>query len=131
MAIAFFFAISTGIGGAVGPGLFGKMIESGDRDQFLIGYLVAADREIEAIVKLLREKGPLGAPTIRRELETRFWGPGRLRAAPGGGAQARLGAANRDADLRGSRRGLVNEPEGENSDGRRLGGFLVQAGDRQ
>ena len=39
------------------------------------------DREIEAIVKLLKEKGPLGAPTIRRELETRFWGPGRLRAA--------------------------------------------------
>jgi hypothetical protein len=24
--------------------------------------------------------GPLGAATIRRELETRFWGPGRLRA---------------------------------------------------
>ena len=32
-------------------------------------------------MKLLKEKGPLGAPTIRRELETRFWGPGRLRAA--------------------------------------------------
>ena len=42
MAIAFFFAISTGIGGAVGPGLFGKMIESGDRGQLFIGYLVAA-----------------------------------------------------------------------------------------
>jgi hypothetical protein len=39
------------------------------------------DREIEAIVKLLRDKGPLPAPQIRRELETRFWGPGRLRAA--------------------------------------------------
>jgi len=39
------------------------------------------DREIDAIVKLLKEKGPLGAPTIRRELETRFWGPGRLRSA--------------------------------------------------
>jgi hypothetical protein len=39
------------------------------------------DKEIEAIVKLLSDKGPLGAPTIRRELETRFWGPGRLRAA--------------------------------------------------
>jgi winged helix DNA-binding protein len=39
------------------------------------------EAEIEAIVKLLREQGPLGAATIRRELETRFWGPGRLRAA--------------------------------------------------
>ena len=42
MAIAFFFAISTGIGGAVGPGVFGKLIESGDRGQLFIGYLVAA-----------------------------------------------------------------------------------------
>src|SRR4029078_12675 len=33
MAIAFFFAISTGIGGAVGPGLFGKLVEACDRDQ--------------------------------------------------------------------------------------------------
>ena len=33
MAIAFFFAIWTGLGGAVGPGLFGKLIESGDRGQ--------------------------------------------------------------------------------------------------
>jgi hypothetical protein len=39
------------------------------------------DKEIDAIVKLLKERGPLGGPTIRRELETRFWGPGRLRAA--------------------------------------------------
>jgi hypothetical protein len=38
-------------------------------------------REIDALVKLLEEKGPLGAPTIRRELETCFWGLGRLRAA--------------------------------------------------
>jgi winged helix DNA-binding protein len=39
------------------------------------------DREIDAIVKLLQEKGPLPSPQIRRELETKFWGPGRLRAA--------------------------------------------------
>ena len=53
MAIAFFFAISTGIGGAVGPLLFGKLIESGDRDQLFIGYLVAAAlMAIAAIVEL-------------------------------------------------------------------------------
>ncbi|MEA2407760.1 MAG: hypothetical protein QOE69_1879 [Thermoleophilaceae bacterium] len=39
------------------------------------------DREIDAIVKLLKDKGPLPSPQIRRELETKFWGPGRLRAA--------------------------------------------------
>jgi MFS family permease len=54
MAIAFFFAISTGIGGAVGPGLFGKMIESGDRGQLFIGYLVAAGlMAIAAVVEVL------------------------------------------------------------------------------
>ena len=54
MAIAFFFAISTGIGGAVGPLVFGKMIESGDRDQFLIGYLIAAGlMAIAAIVEVI------------------------------------------------------------------------------
>ena len=54
MAIAFFFAISTGIGGAVGPSLFGKMIESGDRGQLFIGYLIAAGlMAIAAIVELI------------------------------------------------------------------------------
>jgi MFS family permease len=54
LAIAFFFAISTGIGGAVGPGLFGKLIESGDRGQLLIGYLVAAGlMAIAAVVEVV------------------------------------------------------------------------------
>ena len=54
MAIAFFFAISTGLGGAVGPGLFGKLIESGDRDQLFIGYLIAAAlMAIAAIVEVV------------------------------------------------------------------------------
>jgi hypothetical protein len=39
------------------------------------------EREIDAIVKLLKDRGPLPSPEIRRELETRFWGPGRLRQA--------------------------------------------------
>jgi hypothetical protein len=39
------------------------------------------DREIEAIVSLLEDKGPLRPPQIRDQLETKFWGPGRLRAA--------------------------------------------------
>jgi hypothetical protein len=47
----------------------------------LIGEDTDVDREIDAIVKLLKEKGPLPAPQIRRQLETKFWGPGRLRAA--------------------------------------------------
>jgi MFS family permease len=54
MAIAFFFAISTGIGGAVGPLVFAKMIESGDRGQLFIGYLIAAGlMAIAALVELV------------------------------------------------------------------------------
>jgi hypothetical protein len=41
----------------------------------------ALDGEIEAIVKLLKEQGPLPPPAIRQQLETKYWGPGRLRAA--------------------------------------------------
>jgi hypothetical protein len=39
------------------------------------------DREVDAIVKLLKERGALRPAQIRDQLETRFWGPGRLRAA--------------------------------------------------
>jgi MFS family permease len=54
MAIAFFFAISTGIGGAVGPLVFAKMIESGDRGQLFIGYLIAAGlMAIAAVVEVV------------------------------------------------------------------------------
>jgi hypothetical protein len=35
------------------------------------------------MVKLLKEKGPLRPSQIRDQLETKFWGPGRLRAALG------------------------------------------------
>ena len=39
------------------------------------------DSEVDAIVRLLKEKGPLRPPQIRDQLESKFWGPGRLRAA--------------------------------------------------
>ena len=42
MAIAFFFATGTLIGGVGGPALFGALIEGGDPDQIFIGYVVGA-----------------------------------------------------------------------------------------
>lgn len=42
LAIAFFFAIGTGIGGIAGPILFGALIESGSRGSIAIGYVVGA-----------------------------------------------------------------------------------------
>jgi MFS family permease len=42
MAIALFYAVATGIGGAVGPLVFGKLIETGDPGQLFIGYVIGA-----------------------------------------------------------------------------------------
>jgi len=42
MAIAFFYATGTIVGGFGGPLLFGALIQSGEPDQIFIGYLVGA-----------------------------------------------------------------------------------------
>jgi MFS family permease len=42
LCIAFFYAIGTAAGGIVGPLLFGKLAESGDPSQMMIGYLIGA-----------------------------------------------------------------------------------------
>jgi MFS family permease len=42
LAIAFFYAIGTGIGGVAGPLLFGVLIDTGSRDSVFAGYLLGA-----------------------------------------------------------------------------------------
>ncbi len=42
LAIAFFYAIGTGIGGAAGPWLFGLLIDTGSRSSVAAGYLLGA-----------------------------------------------------------------------------------------
>ncbi len=42
MAIAVFYALGTGIGGVIGPWLFGHLIQSGSRDNVFDGYLFAS-----------------------------------------------------------------------------------------
>jgi MFS family permease len=42
LAIAFFYAIGTGIGGAISPYIFGKLIESGSRTSVFAGYVFAS-----------------------------------------------------------------------------------------
>jgi hypothetical protein len=39
--------------------------------------------EVDALVRILREQGPLDAPSLRRLAETRYWGPGTFSAALG------------------------------------------------
>jgi MFS family permease len=42
LAIAFFYAVGTAVGGITGPLLFGSMIESGDRGMVAVAFLIGA-----------------------------------------------------------------------------------------
>src|SRR5205085_11265974 len=42
LAIALFYAVGTGIGGVVGPALFGALIDTGSRSSVFAGYLLGS-----------------------------------------------------------------------------------------
>jgi MFS family permease len=50
LAIALFYAVGTGIGGVVGPALFGALIDTGSRDSVFGGYLFGSALMIAAAV---------------------------------------------------------------------------------
>jgi MFS family permease len=50
LAIALFYAIGTGIGGVVGPALFGALIDTGSRGSVFAGYLLGAGLMVAAAV---------------------------------------------------------------------------------
>jgi MFS family permease len=54
LAIAIFFAIGTGIGGALSPWLFGMLIDTGSRVSLLMGYLLGAVLMMSAAVIIWR-----------------------------------------------------------------------------
>ena len=66
LAIAFFYAVGTGIGGVIGPWLFGVLIDTGSRTSVFGGYLIGA--------ALMAAAGLLAAvfciPAERRPLES-------------------------------------------------------------
>jgi MFS family permease len=65
LAIAFFYAIGTAIGGITGPLLFAKLIESGKESQVAIGfYLGAAVMAIGGVVEIF-----FGVKAEQRDLE--------------------------------------------------------------
>ena len=66
LAIAFFYAIGTGLGGVAGPWLFGALIDTGSRPSVFIGYLVGSILMIGAAIIQARfgiaaERQPLEA----------------------------------------------------------------------
>src|SRR6266480_61683 len=65
LAIAFFYAIGTGIGGVAGPWLFGALIETGSRASVFSGYLLGAILMIAAAIVQLR----FGVAAERKGLE--------------------------------------------------------------
>ena len=50
VAIAFFYAVGTGLGGVAGPVLFGWLIASGSRTSVFVGYLIGSVLMILAAV---------------------------------------------------------------------------------
>jgi MFS family permease len=50
MAIAFFYAIGTSIGGITGPIIFGQLIEAGGRENIFIAYIIGAGFMIGAAI---------------------------------------------------------------------------------
>ncbi|WP_067812083.1 MFS transporter [Actinomadura kijaniata] len=65
LAIAAFYAVGTGLGGVVGPVLFGRLVETGDPAAVAGGYFLGAALMIAAgIVELL-----IGVEAARRSLE--------------------------------------------------------------
>ncbi|WP_426959887.1 MFS transporter [Muricoccus radiodurans] len=65
MGIALFYAIGTGVGGVVGPALFGWLIQGGDRTHIMWGYLLGAALMLLAAFT----EWTLGFAAERRSLE--------------------------------------------------------------
>ena len=65
LAIAIFFAIGTGLGGVVAPSFFGRLIDTGSRQDVFVGYVVGAALMLAAAVI----QAIWGVAAERRQLE--------------------------------------------------------------
>jgi MFS family permease len=66
LAIAFFYAVGTGIGGVAGPWMFGALIDTGSRWSVFGGYLLGAVLMLAAAVIAAR----YGVAAERKPLES-------------------------------------------------------------
>ena len=97
LAIAFFYAIGTAIGGITGPFLFGKMIESGEESQVAIAFFIGAGvMAIGGIVELIyglkaeqESLEDIAKPLTAEEAEQKGEGEPDRAAAPAPGAPRR------------------------------------------
>jgi MFS family permease len=102
LAIAFFYAIGTAVGGITGPYLFGKMIESGKESQVAIAFFIgAAVMAIGGIVELL-----FGVKAEQQELEgiakplsAEDAAPRRVHSSPGMPASSPIAAVGLEREV--------------------------------
>jgi MFS family permease len=113
MAIAFFYATGTIIGGFGGPLLFGALIQSGDPSQIFIGYVVGA--AVMIVGGLIQ--ATMGVEAARRDLEDIAPPLSAREAVPAGGGDepsAELDEPGEEADPytlgRGQGRGTEHAP---------------------
>ena len=66
LAIAFFYAVGTGIGGVGAPWLFGVLIDTGSRSSLFAGYLLGASLMVAAAIVVFK----FGVDAERKSLET-------------------------------------------------------------
>jgi MFS family permease len=101
LAIAFFFAVGTAIGGISGPAIFGHLIHSGDADKVALGFFIGAGvmtlgglaelafgipaerRSLEAIAKPLSAADTESAGRVDSRRERERSGARRFRPGPG------------------------------------------------
>ena len=110
LAIAFFYAVGTGIGGIVGPLLFGNLIASNDRSMVLVAFLVGAGvmavgGVAELFLGVKAEQTPLediAKPLTAEEAEA-----GTLPGVDGDGREGEEGGAERRWRERGERRSAL------------------------
>jgi MFS family permease len=133
LAIAFFYAIGTAVGGITGPFLFGKMIESGEESQVAIAFFIGAgvmalggvvellfgvkaeQQELEGIAK------PLTAEEAERERPRERPRPGRVGSSRGMPVSAPVAPVGFEREVAVIERALV---ENGTVDRRRLAGLV-------
>ena len=124
LAIAFFYAIGTAVGGITGPFLFGKMIESGEESQVAIAFFIgAAVMAIGGIVELV-----LGVKAEGEQLEdiatplSAEERPRWTRSSPGMAVSAPIGPVGFDREVEAISR--VVAERGDAVDRRELAGLV-------
>jgi MFS family permease len=113
LAIAFFYAIGTAVGGISGPLLFGHLIATGEKGQVAIGFFIgAAVMALGGVAELL-----FGVRAAGRQLEDIAEPLTAVEAAPSGREDPTPEDAGRDED--GGREEPTREDVGRDEDGAR------------